>query len=299
MSCASFTIAYDGPALRDGAMDVRDLAPALLAVGQLCDAANTVSNRDQATVKVSVKATGQGSFEISFDVVQNIASQITSFFAGEHIVGALNLKEIVFGSAGLIWLIAKFRGRKPDRIERLSDSHVKITIGSETFDVPLALVRLYQDLAVRTAAQKVVADPLRREGIDTFEVRENRQSVLVVQKTEAVYFEKPELPPETLVETTRRAAFSIISLAFKEDNKWRLYDGNTQISALIEDEAFLARVNANLIAFAKGDILICDVRITQQQTGEGLSTEYVVEKVIEHRPALRQLPLPFDTPPGI
>ena len=102
-----------------------------------------------------------------------------------------------------------------------------------------------------------------------------------------------------MVETTRRAAFSIISLAFKEDNKWRLYDGNTQISALIEDEAFLARVNANLIAFAKGDILICDVRITQQQTGEGLSTEYVVEKVIEHRPALRQLPLPFDTPPGI
>ena len=252
-----------------------------------------------ATVKVSVKATGQGSFEISFDVVQNIASQITSFFAGEHIVGALNLKEIVFGSAGLIWLIAKFRGRKPDRIERLSDSHVRITIGSETFDVPLALVRLYQDLAVRTAAQKVVADPLRREGIDTFEVRENRQSVLVVQKTEAVYFEKPQSPPETLVETTRRAAFSIISLAFKEDNKWRLYDGNTQISALIEDEAFLARVNANLIAFAKGDILICDVRITQQQTGEGLSTEYVVEKVIEHRPALRQLPLPFDTPPGI
>ena len=52
----------------------------------------------KTTVKVSVKATGQGSFEISFDVVQNIASQITSFFAGEHIVGALNLKEIVFRS---------------------------------------------------------------------------------------------------------------------------------------------------------------------------------------------------------
>lgn len=240
-------------------MDVRDLAPALLAVGQLFDAANTVLNRDQATVKISVTATGQGSFEISFDVLQNIASQITSFFAGEHIVGALNLREIVVGgSLGLIWLIRKLQGRKPDRVERLSDSHVRITIGSESFDVPLALVRLYQDLAVRAAAQKVVADPLRREGIDTFEVRENKQRVLVVKKLEAEYFEKPELPPETLVETTRRTAFSIISLAFKEDNKWRLYDGNTQISALIEDEAFLARVNANLIAFAKGDILICD-----------------------------------------
>jgi hypothetical protein len=79
VSRASFTIAYDGPALRDGAMDVRDLAPALLAVGQLFDAANTVLNRDQATVKISVTATGQGSFEISFEVLQSVASQVTSF----------------------------------------------------------------------------------------------------------------------------------------------------------------------------------------------------------------------------
>ena len=278
-------------------MDVRDLAPALLAVGQLFDAANAVLNRDQATVTISVKATGAGSFEISFDVIQNLVAQITTFFAGDHVIAAINLKEIVFGGGiGLIWLIRKLRGRMPDRVERLSDSHVRLTIDGESFDAPLSLIRLYQDLAVRTAAQKVVADPLSRDGIDTFEVRENRQPLLTVRKEEADYFEKPEMPSETLVKSTRRAAFSIISLAFKEDNKWRLFDGNTQISALIEDEAFLAKVNANLIAFAKGDILICDVRITQKQTGEGLSSEYVVEKVVEHKPALRQLPLPFDKP---
>jgi hypothetical protein len=63
----------------------RGLAPALLGIGQLFDAANTVLNRDQTTAKISVTATGLGSFEISFDVLQSIASQITSFFAGEHI----------------------------------------------------------------------------------------------------------------------------------------------------------------------------------------------------------------------
>ncbi|HUZ71430.1 MAG TPA: hypothetical protein VMU87_00470 [Stellaceae bacterium] len=230
--------------------------------------------------------------------MQTLSAQITALFSGEGVTAAANLKELVIGGTpivpGLIWLIKKLRGKKPTKIERLSDSHVRVTIDGESFEVPMALMRLYQDLAVRSAAQKMVAEPLKRDGIDTFEARENRKAVVTVHRAEIEYFAKPDLPEETLVEATRRAAFSIISLAFKEENKWRLYDGNTQISARIDDEAFQQRVDSNQIAFAKGDILICDVKITQKRTSEGLTTEYAVEKVVEHRPALRQLPLQFD-----
>jgi len=279
-------------------MDVRDLAPALLAVGQLFDAANQALNRDAAQVRINVTATAPGSFEIVFEVVQTLSAQVTAFFSGETATAAVNLKELILASGvGLIWLIKKLRGKQPDRIERVSDDHVRITIGSESFHVPLKLMRLYQDLAVRVAAQKVVAEPLKRQGIDTFVARDNGAAMITVSKSETADFEKPEVPDETLVEATRRAAFSIVSLAFKEDNKWRLYDGNTQISALIEDSDFQQRVDSNLIAFAKGDILICDVKITQKRTAAGLSTDYVVEKVLEHKPALRQLPLLFDTKP--
>lgn len=298
MSKAAFTLAYDGPALREGAMDVRDLAPALLAVGQLFDAANSVLNDESAELKVNVTATGVGSFEISFEILQNLQARLTAIFTSGEVTAALNLKELVVGGAsiigGVIWLIRKLRGHEPERVERLSDSEVRITFDGETFDVPMKLLRLYQDLAVRTAAQKVVYEPLMREGIDTFEVREDRRPIITINESEASFFMKPVLPEEVLVETTRRAAFSIISLAFKEDNKWRLHDGNTQISALIEDNDFQQRVDTNQIAFSKGDILICDVRITQRQTQAGLTTEYVVERVVDHRPALRQLPLLFD-----
>jgi hypothetical protein len=76
-----------------------------------------VLNRDEATVTVNVKATGIGSFEISFEVVQKLASQITALFAGESVVAAVNLKEILIGGGiSLFWLIKKIRGRKPDKI---------------------------------------------------------------------------------------------------------------------------------------------------------------------------------------
>ena len=79
MSKTKFSIAYDGPALHDGAMDVRDLAPALLAVGQLFDAANNILNSDHTKVSVNVTATGDGSFEVFLELAQTHVQQIVDF----------------------------------------------------------------------------------------------------------------------------------------------------------------------------------------------------------------------------
>jgi hypothetical protein len=133
MSRASFNIAYDGAALRNGSMDVRDLAPALLAIGQLFDAANSALNHEEARVRVNVTATGAGSFEISFEVIQALSTQITAIFSGETVVAAINLKELIVGGGlCVIWLVKKLRGRQPDKVERLSDSRVRLTIDHES-----------------------------------------------------------------------------------------------------------------------------------------------------------------------
>jgi hypothetical protein len=296
MSRATTSIVYDGPALRDGAMDVRDLAPALLAVGQLFDAVNSVLNGDSARVRVQVTAHETGSFQIGLEVVQTLEEHLVALLTRRDVLAASVLVTFVFGTPaqnGLMWVIKKCRGKTPTKIERLSDSTVKLVIDGETFEAPVQLLRIYQDVAVRAAAQKLIEEPLSKEGIDIFEIREQKQSVLRVEKKEAQFFARPAIPDETLVDEVRRSAYSIISLAFKEDNKWRLNDGNNAISASISDEEFLQKVDSNQISFSKGDILLCDVKVIQKQTDQGLKTEYTVIRVLEHRPAVRQLPLPF------
>lgn len=306
MSTEAFTIAYDGPALRGGAMDVRDLAPALLGLGQLFDAANMQINGPDAVIKLQVKATEHGSFQVALELSQSWSAQVLTFFGSPEVTGAATLLGLVLGgwqfiggsplTLNLVGLVKKMKGGQPDSIKPVADNAMEITFGGETFTVPLELLRLYQDLAVRTAVEKVINAPLLKDGIDTFYVKRGDVTVETVDKAESIYFIRPSLPDEVLVDETRRSAFSIVSLAFKEDNKWRLYDGNTQISATISDLDFLQKVDANQISFSKGDILICDVKVTQRRTTDGLRTDYIVEKVIEHRPAARQLPLPLPKP---
>ena len=298
MTSTSFSIAYDGPALRDGRMEVRDLAPALLAVGQLFDAVNRIINGDQASIKVNVVATREGSFEVLLGVDQDIIQKAVEFLGSDEAEAAINLRELIVGGGtlavagigGLIWLVRRLLGRNPDKLEKLNNDWVRITTNNETFEVPIKLLRLYKDIPVRDALQRLISEPLEREGIEKFVASDSTHKE-TVGKDEAPYFKRPDLQDNMLTDDTKRVAFSIVSLTFKQENKWRLHDGSNTISAVIADEEFLSRVASNEVAFSKGDILICEVRMMQFRSGNKLKTEHTIQRVIEHKRAMRQIPL--------
>jgi hypothetical protein len=115
-----------------------------------------------------------------------------------------------------------------------------------------------------------------------------------IGKEHLAYFAPPsqETIVEVLPDRTWVSAYTIVSLAFKEENKWRLSDGSSAtIAATILDEGFLKDVDQRLISFAKGDALVCEIRQRQVHTPDGLRTEYEVIKVIEYKPAPRQYKL--------
>ena len=63
MSKTDFKISYGGPAVENGTMDVSDLAPALLAVGEIFREINKELNGERAEVKTNVVAVKEGCFD--------------------------------------------------------------------------------------------------------------------------------------------------------------------------------------------------------------------------------------------
>lgn len=295
MSHAEFTLTYDGPALRNHEMNVRDLAPAMLSVGEAFEALNALQNGKAAQIAVNVRAHQPGCFSVAFDVVQ-VVKDAGSFLAGDGVTAAVNLQAILFGTGGvgltLVWLIRKLRGKKPERIERLSPGMFRLTIDGETYDVPLALLNAYQELRVRRAVEGFIARPLLKSGIDEVEFASGGRVLERVTKEEAPLFRAPDPDTDVVIDDTRRAAFTIRDLSFDEDGAWRLFDGTQPIKVRIEDQRFLSQVENDEIRFAKHDVLLCLVHFVQRRTGRGLETENTVIEVLEHIPAPRQLRFP-------
>ena len=292
-SQAHLDIVYDGPALAEGSMNVRDLAPAMMAIDGFFDAANRLTNGERAKVNVNVRATSANSFHVFFEVAQSLeAADVLKANIGDFLTTAKDLKELLIGGSvsvggGIIWLIKRLRGRKP-QVEKVNEDLYKLTVDDETYNVPMQLLRAYQNAEIRRNIQGMVR-PVKEPGIDYFKLQESNQTVQEVTKDDVDAFDVPE-HEELILDEESRHAFSIVSLVFKENNKWRLTDGANTYSVLMKDEAFQQMVDANSVAFAKGDVLVCDLRTIQWQVeaGVGVKTEYEVTKVVQHRTA-RQL----------
>jgi hypothetical protein len=300
MNQSHFRLTYDGPALAAHTMDVRELAPALLAVGDLLEAATRALNGDRVKPQINVRASFQaGSFGIDFSLAVDWALRIRDVFASEDSSAMANalaiLSAIGFlakpGKKGLIGVLRWIRGRQIEKIEAF-DGSARIHVEKELLEVDLAVIALLRDLAVREALDSILV-PLDRDGVDTFACGTDSDFSEILHKEDRPWFRPPSIEDDLILDDVRKMAFSIVSLAFKDDNKWRLYDGAATIHATISDPSFLARVDQNVERFAKGDLLICQVRVRQWQTASGARTEYEVMEVLEHRQAARQIRLPI------
>lgn len=296
MSTATIEVVYDGPILANGTMDVRELAPALLAIGDLCQDANKLLNGSDAQVSVHVKAEFEpGSFHIGLEVVQTLLTQTKSFLLGDTVTAATQLAALLgFAGAtttGLIKLVKWINGRQVTKVEPDQAGNVAIYINNSTLTVSQSVVKLYNSGEVRRSLEGALK-PLDRDGIDKFEVKHDNQVVETITKEEYQHFKAKTADIEQpLTEESRIAHLEVIKPSFYEGLKWTFSDGDGTLTADMGDKDFLDKLNRREVGFAKGDVLKVEMLTKSWHSINGLRTERKIIKVIEVRPAPRQIPL--------
>ncbi|MPZ43026.1 MAG: hypothetical protein GEV05_06435 [Betaproteobacteria bacterium] len=285
---ARFSIVYDGEDVAEGAIDAKDLAPALLALAELFDEAHDLALPPEVQIRLRVRAGfEQGSFEVSLELA-TFYQQIVSLFGSSEASAWANLFQIlgisgVLGTGfGLFQLIKHGRGRRTTSVTVEHTERVKITFegDAEPVSVDRRVWELFKNLRARKAVERIV-EPLKSRGIDLFKVRHKGKDTVEVTRDDFPAFVAPtEHEGETISVTDTRV--TIVAPSFEEENKWRVSDGSRTIYVAIEDEAFMHAVQSGEAAFRKNDILHVKLQIRQWIELGKLKAIYSIVQVIRH-----------------
>ena len=117
---ASFALAYDGDSLRDGAMSVREVAPALLAFSEMLERINLQENGERARIELDIHATREGSFEVALVLHLGFVDALKDMFTSDGAQAVATILTIAgVTGQGLYWLVKQLRGEEPRSVTRL------------------------------------------------------------------------------------------------------------------------------------------------------------------------------------
>jgi hypothetical protein len=256
----SIGLEYDGPALSNHEMNVRDLAPTLLGAADLLQDLNRRINPTAADLSVAVRATSQGSFLIDLAVAYAVGKDGPRRADASR---AGTLATLVGGLGGL------FR-------------HMKSRASVAGPEIPRAVAESCQDVKIQHDVRQLLR-PLERDGIDSLTIRQEGTVIVSVDRSDVgdygIQGDGSTLP---LTVNEREQLLAIRTILFSSDT-WQFSDGGSVFNAKLQDADFIAQVNRGE-PFSKLDLLRCLIREVQTVDEKGLHSSIEVLRVIEHLP---------------
>ena len=268
---------YKGPAVDDGSMDVYAAAANMVAFSDYVVTA-TKHLYGNVEVRAEVKAFQHGSFETDL-IFQVIGFGTTLLTTNPDIQGVLTaVKESVD-------LFKFLKGHPPHKVEHIDQSNnVNVTnVNGDVIVVQTESLNLTMDERAGKAAAQFVMQALSRPGMEKVEVRSEGHQIATAAQEEATFFHA--IPNEIpIVEQIIQIGLTIQEPSFKDGigHKWTMWDGETSLQYAMEDEDFIARIDKGE-SFRKGNVLICDIKVTQTQTGSKLKIQRTIIKVHDHK----------------
>ena len=297
MSEYEATIRYDGPALIDHKMDVDDIAPALMALADLCKRANALANDNRASVRLFIDMdVEQHCAQFKLQVVQTVFETVKSLLDDPRVATAKTILEwlgLTSGtSVGLFKLIKLLNGRKVDSISMSvidGQNVTQIQAGGDVYVVHPNVAKLMSD---PTAVKKVkeVVRPATKAGYESVEFDDGKTVVEKFTKQDAILMEAvPPIDSEVAIETvlpesTIQAKVRIRKAVYVGTGKWSIqYDKARDVSFEDNAESWLADFQSNKVSAPPGSLLSVEMRVSEIKLDKnGEPTEepaYTITKV--------------------
>lgn len=290
-------IRYDGPALVDHKMDIEDIAPALMALADLCKRANAMANDNRAAVRLYIDMdVEQHCAQFKLQIVQTVFETVKSLLADDSVTTAKTILEwigLIGGPAiGLFRLLKLLNGRKVDSVSiSVTDGKnvTQIHAGGDVYVVHPNVAKLMADPVALKKAKEVVR-PATKPGYETVEFDDGKTVVEKFTKQEAILVEAvPPIDGPVAVETTIpastvRAQVKIRKAVYVGTGKWSIqYDKGREMSFEEEAESWLADFQANRVSAPPGSLLSVEMRVSAiklDKDGEPIEEpSYTITKV--------------------
>jgi len=293
-----FRIKYSGEALADHSIEINDLAPALLAVNDLIQEANSVASKKAATISIKVKATEPGCFQIWIQTAKMTVDDLEGIFnspAASSLVALLVILGFLEGPTtvkGVFNLIKRLCGKAPKKITQKNENEMELeTESGEIFTVSKLEWELYQNEKIRKAAHGIIK-PIEKAGVETVEFIDGEKTPTKITKSEARFYVPPEQQEEPLQESTRETYVNIVHLWFKDGGyKWKFSEGDNEWSAEIKHQEFLEKLLKDEVTLHARDLLKVRVKQMQFRAGSTVKSDYEILEVLDIQHAPRQTPL--------
>jgi hypothetical protein len=293
---AIMTLQYEGDAVDAGTMDVRQLAPALIAAADAVREAHSLLSVPGPAPQVEVRATRPGSFIIDLLVAEpNLLQRAMELLNSSPVTATLDLSGLVGIVVASVGLVRRLNNRKITRTEEIRPGLIRLTLDDGTvIETPPESFQLVLDAGYRRSIRGMVEPLAGDRGVTSLTARTDDASETVTGN-DLRAFEVPPAVEENLGESTSEVVLRPVAVSFAEGNKWRFHDGDSTFFAAIEDPRFAEAVELGTERFAKNDMLRVRLRTRQTRGADGLHTERTVVEVLDHLSGGVQLDLFADS----
>lgn len=275
-----FKLSYDSNSTADNTIDASILGTSLINMSQLIKESTKVLHGEEADARVEVQAHEPGSFIVEFVAwLDNGGIEVLRALGIATTTASVSIST-VFGA------LKALRNRK--QVEKqIIDDVAEITFDDgEKVKIPVTVDKLVSNFSIRKHISEVVKKASDFEDGATVKLLDdNNQVVEEVTPEEVEYFKAPSrklMAEEITTEKATNVVFTVVALESKTGWKIRLHNGD-EVSARMNDEAFMERISNRERQFIKGDMFEVKLKTVERIVDGKTTTTRSIEQVIRHR----------------